>query len=391
MKRFTAPSGTFIKNDKGYDSFIPKNLPPEFDIVKLVPLISEASNLVGMLNGYGKNVPNPYLLINPQLMNEAVQSSKIEGSQVSLSDLYHYKINTIKKKFRIIDPEEVNNYVDALEMALRKVSNKEDIDLNLINECHMILLHSVRRKETAQGSLRTKQNWIGLMGSSIKNAKYVPPPPEIVLKLMENLIDFMNNPPRQFIPLIQCAIVHYQFEAIHPYEDGNGRIGRLLIPLMLANKKLLSIPLLYISEYIEQHKKEYYKLLFNVSSKGNWVDWIRYFLLAIIHQAKMSIELIEELVKLRKYYLEKTNIKHISVTVIKIIDILFEMPIITRARIVRKLGVTDKVAKSGLEKLVELGILHDLGIIRTARVYMAKEIYLLVESKHSPDTFTDDL
>ncbi len=379
MKDFTSPNGIFVKNGEGYNSFIPKILPPEFDFTELIPLISEASNLIGTLNGFGKKLPNPHLLIRPQLMKEAVQSSKIEGSQVSLSDLYHYQIGSHEDGFGVINSEEVNNYVDALEMSLEKVSKGVDIDLDLINECHKMLLRGVRGSETFRGSLRTKQNWIGLIGSEIKDAIYIPPIPEKIPELMANLVGFMDNAPRKFIPLLQCAIVHYQFEAIHPYEDGNGRIGRLLVPLMLANRKLLSVPLLYLSGYIEQNKEKYYELLLNVSSKSNWVEWTRFFLLAIIHQATISITLIEKLDKLRYEYLEKTNIKKISGTVIKIVELLFGTPIITRAMVEDELKVSNLTAKNALDRLVQLGILKDLGIFRTRRVYMAEEIYELIK------------
>ena len=380
MKGFTSPNGIFVKNnDDGYDSFIPKKLPPEFNVVELVPLISEASNLIGTLNGFGKKLPNPHLLIRPQLMKEAVQSSRIEGSQVSLSELYRYQIGSNKEVSGVIDSEEVNNYVDALEISLKKVSEGADVDLDLINECHKILLRGVRGGETTRGLLRTKQNWIGLIGSEIKNAIYVPPTPEKVPELMTNLLDFMNDPPRQLIPLLQCAIVHYQFEAIHPYEDGNGRIGRLLVPLMLADRRLLSVPLLYLSGYIEQNKEKYYESLLRVSSKGEWVEWIRFFLLAVIHQATVSINLIEELDKLREQYLRKTNAKKISGTVIKIIDVLFEHPLITRRIIKDKLGVKNLSAKNGIDRLVQLGILEEMGVIKTSKVYIAREIYQLIE------------
>ena len=379
MREFTQPNGISVKTEDGYSYFIPKSLPPEVEFVELIPLISEASNLIGTLNGLGKKLPNPHLLIRPQLMKEAVQSSKIEGSEVSLSDLYHYQIGSKEDRNGAINSEEVNNYVDALEMSLNKVSKGEDIDLDLINECHKMLLRGVRGSDTTHGSLRLTQNWIGLIGSSIKDASYIPPIPEKVPELMANLVGFMDNSPRQFIPLFQCAIVHYQFEAIHPYEDGNGRIGRLLIPLMLANRKLLSVPLLYLSGYIEQKKEEYYELLLNVSSRSDWVEWIRFFLHAIIHQSKIAIDLIEKLDKLRDEYLEKTNVKKISGTVIKIVNILFRTPIITRVMVEDELKISNLTAKNGLDRLVQLGILKDLGIFRTRRVYIAEEIYELIK------------
>ena len=378
LREFINPSGTFLKTKDGHMAFLPATLPPEFDFTTLVPLISEAGYLIGMLNGLGKRLRNPHLLIRPQLMKEAVSSSKIEGSRVSLSDLYYHQAGLKEKQNQIIDPEGVSNYVDALEMALRRVLGGADINLNLINECHKMLLRGVRGSEAMRGSLRTRQNWVGRGSSGIKDATYVPPTPEKVPDLMDNLLDFMNGPSRRFTPLLQCAIVHYQFEAIHPYEDGNGRIGRLLIPLMLADRRLLSAPLLYLSGYIEQHREKYYDLLFNVSRSGEWVEWARFFLMAVIHQAQHSIGLVEKLDELREAYLERTNIRRISGTVIKIIDVLFEAPIVTRRTIRDKLGVSDLSATNSINRLVELGILEELRSYGNKKLYGARAVYDLL-------------
>lgn len=380
MKGFSNPSGRLVRTDEGYDSFIPNRLPPKVDLAKLIFHINEASNLVGTLNGFGKKLPNPHLLIRPQLMKEAVQSSKIEGSQVSLSDLYRYQIGIRESKDALIDSEEVNNYVDALEMALKRVADGEAIDLKLLNECHKMLLRGVRGGETSVGGLRRKQNWIGTGHSDIWNATYVPPIPSKVSELMDDLIGFMEDPPRDCVPLIQCAIVHYQFETIHPYEDGNGRIGRLLIPLMLADRALLSVPLLYLSGYMEQNKARYYELLMNVRSRSEWVEWINFFLSAVISQAQSSISLIERLDALHEEYRSKTDVGPVSGTVIKIIDLIFQTPILTRRRVEDKLGVSNATAKRGIDRLVEIGILKHVGVVDAKNMYIAKEVYNLISS-----------
>ncbi len=202
MEDFPKPNGIFVKTDKRLDSFVPNLLPPELDLTKLMVYANEASHLIGTLNGFGRHLQNPHLLIRPQLMKEAVQSSKIEGSQVSLSDLYRYEIGIRDKQDGVMDSEEVSNYVDALEVSLEKVGDGAVLNLELINECHKILLRGVRGNYTNIGKLREQQNFIGRT-SRIEEARYIPPVPSKVPELMENLISFMDSPPHNISPLLQ--------------------------------------------------------------------------------------------------------------------------------------------------------------------------------------------
>lgn len=347
---------------------------------ELIPLISEASNLVGTLSALGSTLQNPHILIKPQLLREAVLSSKIEGTQVSLSDMYHYQLGSSSIS-NLNDSEEVTNYVDALEMALNSIRNKDAVlDLNLIKKCHDMLLFNVRGNESSKGEFRKVQNWIVSQRGTINEIKYVPPPPELIDDLMLNLIEFMDAPPRNFIPLVQCAIIHYQFEAIHPFEDGNGRIGRLLVPILLADRNLLAQPLLYVSAYIEKNKDHYYQLLANVSEKSEWIPWIRFFLLAVIAQANFSINLINKMEILRKKYKETIPGKRSSASMIKLVDLLFEMPILSRPAIQDRLNASELFAATAVKKLMESGVLVFAGKFGGKNIYVAEELYNLINN-----------
>lgn len=375
----TVQNGSFVQSGEN-TYFVPKSLPPDIDMSELIPLISEASNLVGTLSALGSTLQNPHLLIKPQLLREAVLSSKIEGTQVSLSDMYHYQLGAPSTS-NIPDSEEVTNYVDALEMALNSIRNKDTVlNLDLIKRCHEMLLFNVRGNESSKGDFRKVQNWIVSQRGTINEVKYTPPPPELINDLMLNLMQFMDSPPRNFIPLIQCAIIHYQFEAIHPFEDGNGRIGRLLIPILLADRNLLAQPLLYVSAYIEKNKEHYYQLLANVSEKNEWIPWIRFFLLAVIAQATFSINLIQKMESLRKKYKETIPGKRSSASMLKLVDLIFEMPILSRPAIRDRLGASELFAKSAVEKLMESGVLIYAGVFNGKKIYVAEELYNLINN-----------
>ena len=361
--------------------FVPAPLPPRIDLVPLIPLISEASNMIGNLNGLGQNLRNSSLLTKPQLLKEAVSSSRIEGIRVSLSDMYYYRMGTVPATDELVsDSKEVDNHADALEEGLSAVRGGRPIDLDLVLSCHKTLLRGVGGNETVRGELRTRQNYIAHPLARIEDAKYVPPSPEMVPGLVGNLLEFVDSPPLHLVPAVQCAIIHYQFEAIHPFEDGNGRIGRLLIPLLLADRRLLDSPLLYLSEYLERHKARYYDLLDGVSTKGEWIPWIGFILNAIISQAKTAIRLIGRINALRREYLGRTEgVSHLSHNVISLIDLLFETPVVSRPAVARRLNVTNITATSTVNKAMELGILECVGVYNRKKIYVARELYELLD------------
>jgi Fic family protein len=361
MKVFTKPSGKVIKHDRGYSFFLPNKLPPviEYD-ESLTTLISEASLQLGNLSGIGKLIPNPHLLIAPYIIREAVLSSKIEGTQATIMDVFNFEAGDSDR----IDNEskrvlEVTNYVKALKYYLDAIEKGNSIDIEMLKNAHKILMKDVRGKELNPGELRKKQNYIGRLTDRIQDATYVPPSAEYVEALLKSLEGFIQKSPGRIPVLVQIAVIHYMFEAIHPFLDGNGRIGRLLISLLFAEKKLLNQPLLYFSAYFERNQTEYYSLLLDVSQKSDWVKWIRFFLLGVISQATDAIDNIQKLLVLKSKYEEILNSNKASRNTSMIVDLLFSNPVVTISGIAKSLNVTYRGAKKNIDSLKAMNILKD--------------------------------
>jgi Fic family protein len=380
-KAFKKPFGNLTKNKNGYFTFIPTNLPPEIDYDEsLTALVSEASLQLGNLSGIGKLIPNPHLLISPYIRREAVLSSRIEGTQASILDVFRYeaegKIDENEKDSKRIT--EVVNYIRALNECLDAVKNGKNIDIQMIKNAHRILMTGVRGQELNPGEVRDVQNWIGVPGTKIQDATYVPPPPEYIHELLKKLEEFINNTPGRIPVLIQCAMIHYQFEAIHPFKDGNGRIGRLLIPVLLSQRKLLDQPLLYLSVFIEQNKTEYYSLLQNISQNSDWIKWIKFFLHGVITQARDAVDNIQKLITLRKEYEKRLDARKASHSMSKIVDFLFSNPIITVSRAKNYVGITYHSAQNAILSLKEMGILQERGYKQRGRTFIAHEIMAIL-------------
>jgi len=373
---FKKPFGDLLKNDKGYLTFIPFRLPPEikYDEI-LITMLNEANYQLGILNGLGKMIPNPHLLISPYLKREAVLSSKIEGTQVSIMDIYNFeaegKTDERDETTRIV---EVINYIKSLNECLDEVSKDNKIDIQMIKKAHQILMHNVREQELTPGEFRTIQNWIGPPGTKINNASYVPPPPEYITDLIQRLEDFINNPPGLIPPIIQCAMIHYMFEAIHPFSDGNGRIGRLLISLFLIERKILDQPFLYLSAYIERYKEKYYSLLLAVSQNSEWIKWIKFFISGIIEQSKESILSIQKLIELKKKYDQKLNEEKATRNSSMLVDYLFSNPIITISSAKGYLHMSYIGAKKVIDSLIKIGILEEYDERQRYKKFIAYEI-----------------
>ena len=378
VQSFSNPSGSLVKNSDGHLTFVPDDLPPEITYdSSLVTLMSDASNQLGELSGIGRLLPNPHLIIRPYVLREAVLSSKIEGTQASILDLFRYNAGVtddpLDRERKQMD--EVINYVNALDICLKKIQKEhKPVNLEMILDAHKILLEGVRGHEMEPGVVRTVQNWIGPEGTKIEQATYVPPLAEKIPDLLKNLDDFIQNPPGRMPPLVQCAVLHYQFEAIHPFADGNGRIGRLLIHLILSERNLLSQPLLYLSMYIESHKSEYYRLLLEVSKKGNWNDWIKFFMYAIITQARDAVSNIQKLMDLKQKYDEHLRSKKASASAMQLLNLLLANPWITIPKAQDHLGVTYPPAKKAVEYLVSVGILREVENKQRNRLFVAHEI-----------------
>ena len=252
-------------------TFVPNDLPPNIDYNAIIGLLTEAHTQLGRLNGMGENIPNPNLMIQPYVRKEAVLSSKIEGTNASIADIFQFEAEGKPKSYDLHDEkgiQEVVNYVYALDKCLAQISSGDDISLDMIKKAHQLLMYNVKGQDKILGRFRGIQNWIGYDGCKIEDATYVPPAASLLDDLLIKIESFIQNPPAGIPVLIQCALLHYQFEAIHPFVDGNGRIGRMLIQLVLADRKMLDRPLLHLSVYFERNKITYYEHLLNVSRYG---------------------------------------------------------------------------------------------------------------------------
>jgi len=373
---FVAPAaGRLVTTAGGAAAFVPSPLPPELDLSwDLLNRVARAERAVGHLRGVGRILPNPHLLIQPFARREAVLSSRIEGTQASLGDLLLFEIGTPAPEQH--DVREVANYVAALEYGLQRIEQLP-LSLRLIRELHSKLMRGVRGESQAPGEFRGIQNWIGKPGTKIADATYVPPPvPEMhaALDTFEKFFHAESHLPA----LIRLALVHYQFEAIHPFLDGNGRVGRLLITLLLHTEKLLDQPLLYLSAFFEQRRDEYYDRLLAVSSRGAWSDWIEFFLQAVHDQAEDTVRRAGSLLELREQYRSRVTEGRHSALMLGIIDQLFQSPAVTITGLARHVGASYPAAKQNVEKLVAAGILEPLSNTRN-KVYMAREILALIE------------
>jgi Fic family protein len=319
-------------------------------------LLSEADRALGELAGLGRLLPNPHLLIRPFVRREAVLSSRIEGTQASLSDLYAYEAGQLALFETTSDVREVYNYVRALEYGLERLQDLP-LSLRLIREMHALLLEGVRGERLTPGEFRRSQNWIGPAGCTLEEAPFVPPP---FAEMQEALDAFEKSlhQPLSLPPLVRLGLIHYQFEAIHPFLDGNGRMGRLLITLLLCAWELLPQPLLYLSAYFEAHRQDYYDLLLAVSQKGAWKEWLTFFLLGVKEQARDAVSRSRRLQILREKYRERLQTARAAARLLQVVDFLFAQPVFTVKRVGDTLGVDFSVAQRYVSHLEEEGLVE---------------------------------
>lgn len=354
--------------------FIPPKLPPKIDYTNLIKEIGQAHNNLGKLNGLLINIPNPGLLTTPLLTKEAVLSSRIEGTQATLEDVFKYEAEEkVSEEGEIEkDVREIINYRKAMSLAIDELKNRP-IGENLIKKIHFHLLSSVRGANKDRGNLRRIQVYIAAPGTPIEEATYIPPPITEIPSLLSNWESYINSE-QEKDPLIQMGIAHYQFEAIHPFMDGNGRIGRLIIPLFLYQRKLLSYPLLYISEFFEKNRKDYYALLKRVSEEENWENWIRFFLTALTDQSLKTQVTVLEIIALHNN-LKNKIIAINSAYAINLLDIIFTNPIISFASIKKRLKTKSyQTIFNLLTKFVKIGILKEVSGKRRNRIYVFQKL-----------------
>jgi Fic family protein len=366
----TSSAGRIVTTPQGYDAFVPAPLPPRIDYdADLVLALSKADAALSELSIAGEQLPNPHLLIAPYLRQEAVLSSRIEGTRTTLSELFMDEVDVTPPDRDPNDVREVRNYIAALEYGLARLSQLP-LSLRLVREVHERLMEGVRGAHATPGEFRRSQNWIGPPGSTLATATYVPPP---VLEMTEALGAwevFLHQRGTQ-PDLIQCALMHEHFEAIHPFLDGNGRVGRLLITLFLTERDRLTQPLLYLSAYIEAHRVEYYDALLRVRTHGDWRGWLLYFLEGVRQTAERAAEQGRELMRIRETYRCRVQDKPKALA---LVDEVMRSPFITVAQAQRLLEVTNPTARTAVLALVEAGLLREVGERQWRRLYVAQPV-----------------
>ncbi len=373
-------------------AFVPDPLPPDLTWDdELVSLLADANHSLGELAGIGRRLANPHLLIRPFVRREAVLSSRIEGTQADAADLYAFEAEQRQRPLPGFEPEvprsdvrEVSNYVGALEYGVERLKTLP-VSLRLIRELHQRLLAGDRGRHRDPGQFRRHQNWIGPLGSKLETSRYVPPPVSAMEEGMAALESYLHRDRPQHPQLIRLALVHYQFEAIHPFIDGNGRIGRLLLILLLVSWDLLPHPLLYLSAYFERHRSAYYELLLDVSRRGAWREWIAFFLRGVAEESRDSVLLAQRLQDLQENWHQKMAVPGASALALRLVDSLFESPILTIPMAAGRLGVTYPTAKNHVEALERTGILSLVQGTTYPKVYLAREVIDLTQGEPRRD------
>jgi Fic family protein len=364
--------------------FVPNPLPPPLSWeAPLIQALSAADRALGELAGLGRTISNPHLLIRPFIRREAVLSSRIEGTQADIADLYAYEAGQLPlpglngTTTSEADVREVLNYVHALEYGIERLQTLP-VSLRLVRELHERLLAGVRGEHLAPGEFRRTQNWIGKPGCTLADATYVPPAVDEMQGALYALEDYLHrddeNP-----PLVRLALIHYQFEAIHPFLDGNGRIGRLLLVLLLLSWELLPLLLLFLSAYFERHRAQYYDLLLAVSQRGAWQEWLLFFLRGVAEQAQDAIARAKQLQDLQREWRERLHEERSAGLLYGIVDLLFENPMIAAGDLTGRFGVTHRTAMFNLRKLAEMGILTEISGRQRPQRFVAAAILRCVE------------
>lgn len=353
-------SGLYISQATGYKAFIPSSLPPSPAIAmdgSLGQLLSEANIALGRLDTMGYLLPNVEHIIAMYVRKEALLSSQIEGTQASLVDIFAYEGQDSLENIQ--DIQEVVAYIKALNHGLQRIE-EFPMSIRLIKEIHHILLSSSRGKERTPGEFKRSQNWIGPVGSTLKNASFVPPPPLEAVDAMGELELFMHKE-NELPILVTCALIHYQFETIHPFLDGNGRLGRLLITFYLCWKKVMQKPLLYLSYYFKLHRQEYYDRLNLVRERGDYEQWITFFLKGIIWTSESALETSKNVLMIADKHKKILFHKKISSPLaMALLDYLFVKPHLSVQEVAQHFQISYQVAQSLIKQFVSMEIVKEV-------------------------------
>ena len=376
---YTNPNGTLVKNEQGELAFVPRRLPPTMDFdAGLLQVQIEAERKVAELGGMLPLLPSRGLLVRACVNREAVLSSRIEGVDSTLRE-----VNVSEAVGGMPGPasgkaglQEVVSCAKAMDQALEKMPTSESrLDMGVILQAHGTLMGAAGSGATRPGQLRTAQNYIVRLSGRSRQVRYVPPPHGCVRPMLEDMTEFLRKTPDgRMSGLVQCAVAHYQFEAIHPFPDGNGRVGRLLMPAVLRLKGILHDPLLCLSAYFERHREEYYARLRGVSQRQEWREWLWFFFEAVIDQADERIRTVKELKKLRARYEEVLSKEKAGSNAKMVLELLFANPYTTVPRACQVLGMTYPAGKRAIGALVDAGILRQARAKYRGKVFYAEEI-----------------
>lgn len=369
---------TNLSGEMAYQSFVPSPLPPTPPIEiseDILEQLIKANSQLAILESVATRIPNVDLFVSMYVRKEALMSSQIEGTQATLEDVLDPLIEDNTNR----NVADVVNYIKATEYAIRRL-HELPLCNRLLKETHAILMEGVRGQEKNPGEFRCSQNWIGGKGSTLRNAKYIPPSPDDMTEAMSDLEKYINADDR-LDGLIRAALIHYQFETIHPFLDGNGRIGRLLITLFLMEKKILTTPALYISYFLKKNRVEYYDRMTEVRSKGNYEQWVKFFLQALAESAKDAIAAIDELTALHDKNIDLVaGMGRASKNAMLVFRYLEANPIIEIGKTAEALGITFGTASNVVERLSSAGILEQTTTGRRNRTFAYKD-YLAILRK----------
>jgi len=366
----TTPAGRYVKQRTGYSAFIPAPLPPEPPIAldgPLQTLLSRADQAVGRLDGVIQTVPNPDFFVYMYVRREAVLSSQIEGTQSTLEDLLAAELEQ-QPAWRQLpqDVEEVVNYVRAMNYGLARVSDLP-LSLRVITEIHRELLTGVRGSHRQPGDFRRSQNWIGPEGAALADATFVPPPVHEMKQALDNFERFLHD--QELPALVHAGVAHAQFETIHPFLDGNGRVGRLLITFLLVHRGVLQRPLLYLSVYLKRHRAEYYDRLTAIRESGDWEGWLRFFLTGVAQTAEEAGVTARALLDLREKHRRLIQESVPGVNGLRLLDLLFQRPLVHVNLVKDSLGIAFVTANKLAGQLESLGILEEITGRRRDRIF----------------------
>lgn len=359
----TLRAGRYIKQSTGYSAFVPQALPPKpalaLDDPELLTLLSKADRALGRLDGSTDILPNPDLFVAMYVRKEAVLSSQIEGTQASLNDVLENEAHA-PTHHAPADVDEVVNYVKAMNHGLERLSELP-VSLRLIRDIHRELMTGVRGGDQNPGAFRTSQNWIGPPGCMLNDASFVPPPPAEIMKCMGDLENFIHSPEPMPV-LIKVGLTHGQFETIHPFLDGNGRVGRLLITFLLCERDILNRPLLYLSHFFKQHREAYYEHLQRIRHYGEWEEWLKFFLRGVAEVSAEATETARRIVQLREHHrlIITRHFGRAAANATVLVENLYRQPIVTVTQVQHIIGQTYQSANRMVDRFVELSLLEEI-------------------------------